>query len=193
MPAGLAAFVIAWTAGMPVGRCLLPATDTLFLVYLLSCIPLLGLTPDDLRRRAADTDEGMALIFFLAALAITASLWGIFSALTREVTDSVEIAFALAALPLGWATLNTMAALHYAHLYYTPNDGADHGGLAFPGNEEPDTADFLYFAFTIGVAAQVSDVAVTSRVMRRTVLVHGVISFTTNAVILALAVNAAAG
>lgn len=86
-----------------------------------------------------------------------------------------------------------MAALHYAHLYYTPRDGAAQGGLVFPGGKEPDTADFLYVAFTVGVAAQVSDVAVTSRRMRRTVLVHGVIAFATKAVILALAVNAAAG
>lgn len=193
IPAGAVAFVIAWAAGVPLDRCLLPATDTLFLTYLLSCVPLLRLRPEDLRERAADADVGMVPIFCLAALAITSSLWGILAALTRDVTDPVEVAFAIAALPLGWLTLNTMAALHYAHLYYRPENGDDHGGLVFPGPEQPDTADFLYFAFTIGVAASVSDVTVTSRTMRRTVLVHSVVSFATNAVVLALAVNAAAG
>lgn len=190
---GAAAFLAAWTWGVPLDRCILPAADALFLSYLILSIPLLRLRPEHIRRRAADADEGTGLIFVLAALAISTSLWGIFAALTRAVSDPVEIAFALAALPLGWITLNSMAALHYAHLYYTPHKGEDRKGLAFPGAEEPDMADFLYFAFTIGVAAQVSDVAVTSRTMRRTVLVHGVVSFATNTIVLALAVNAAAG
>ncbi len=191
--AGVAVLAATMATGLPATRAILPATDALFLCYLALCIPLAGLAPDALRRRAADADEGAGLIFLLAALAIGSSLWAIFLALNRSDTGAMETALALAALPLGWATLNTLAALHYAHLYYTPAQGADHGGLAFPGAQEPDATDFLYFAFTVGMTAQVSDVTVTSSRMRRAVLVHGIAAFTTNTVILALAVNAAAG
>ena len=60
------------------------------------------------------------------------------------------------------------------------------GGLGFPGKEAPDYWDFLYFAFVIGMTEQVSDVAVRSRLMRRTVLAHGLLSFVFNFALLAL-------
>jgi uncharacterized membrane protein len=191
--AGLAVLALALAAGLPATRAILPAADALFLCHLALCVPLLRLTPEDLRRRAASADEGAVLIFLLAALAIGISLWAIFLALSRASADPLETALALAALPLGWATLNTLAALHYAHLYHAPEPGGPHGGLSFPGTPDPGMPDFLYFAFTVGMTAQVSDVVVTSPVLRRAVLVHGIAAFATNTVILALAVNAAAG
>ena len=50
--------------------------------------------------------------------------------------------------------------------------------------------DFLYFSFTIGMTAQVSDVVVTAGGLRRVVLLHSIGAFFYNTVILALAVNA---
>lgn len=188
-----AVFALALGTGRGVERGILPAADALFLCYLILSVPLFRLAAPDLRRRAAAADEGAALIFVLAAVAIGTSLWAIFAALTRSDAGPLETVLALAALPLGWAMLNTLAALHYAHLYYAPERGADRGGLSFPGATEPDATDFLYFACTVGMTAQVSDVVVTSPVLRRAVLVHGVAAFATNTVILALAVNAAAG
>ena len=49
--------------------------------------------------------------------------------------------------------------------------------------------DFAYFSFTIGMCYQTSDVTVSSYTIRRTVLVHSMISFAYNTVILALALN----
>ena len=63
------------------------------------------------------------------------------------------------------------------------------GGLDFPGKREPDYMDFAYFAFTIGMTFQVSDVVITSRQLRQLVLVHGMLSFGFNTVILALTIN----
>jgi uncharacterized membrane protein len=57
----------------------------------------------------------------------------------------------------------------------------------------PDYWDFLYFSFVIGMTCQVSDVQVTSRAMRRMTLLHGVLSFFFNTVILALSVSLLAG
>ena len=98
----------------------------------------------------------------------------------------------MASIPLGWLTLHTVASFHYANLFYALDaGGGEAGGLDFPGTPEPGPWDFLYFSFVIGMTAQVSDVAVRTTPLRRAALAHGVAAFFYNAVILALAVNAA--
>ena len=85
-----------------------------------------------------------------------------------------------------------MFAVHYAHEYYGPG-GQEAGGLQFPGaTDEPDYWDFVYFALVIGMSAQVSDVAVTGRRIRRTVMVHAIVAFWFNVAVLALLINIAA-
>lgn len=105
-----------------------------------------------------------------------------------------ELALAGAALALAWLFMNTMFALHYAHRYY--GDDARRrplGGLAFPGEEDPDYWDFLYFSVVVGMTFQVSDVQVENRSLRRVVLIHGLVAFVFNVVILALSINVIAG
>lgn len=90
--------------------------------------------------------------------------------------------------------LQTVFALHYARVYYRRGDNGDQsGGLVFPGGQAPDYLDFLYFSAVVGMTSQVSDVAMASRRMRRLTLVHGVLSFGFNLVVLAIAVNVVAG
>ncbi|OYV86370.1 MAG: hypothetical protein B7Z64_03640, partial [Acidiphilium sp. 21-68-69] len=67
------------------------------------------------------------------------------------------------------------------------------GGLAFPGSEAPDYLDFVYFSFVLGMTFQVSDVNILSRKMRRLATLQGVIGYLFNTVVLALAINIAAG
>lgn len=86
-----------------------------------------------------------------------------------------------------------MFALHYAHDDYVALIRRQPPGLAFPGEDNPDYGDFLYFACVIGTAAQTADVPFTSRTMRRTGLVHGVLAFFFNATLLALTINIASG
>lgn len=52
-----------------------------------------------------------------------------------------------------------------------------------------DYLDFAYYSFVIGMTSQVSDVAVTSRSMRRLTLIHGVLAFIFNIAVLALSIN----
>jgi uncharacterized membrane protein len=99
----------------------------------------------------------------------------------------LETAFALAAAPLGWATLQVLAAFRYAHLYHAPEPD---GGLAFPGTAKPGIWDFVYFSFVVGMTAQTADVAITTTQLRRVVLTHSIGAFFFNTVILAMAVNA---
>jgi uncharacterized membrane protein len=91
-----------------------------------------------------------------------------------------------------WLMLPVLFALSYAAAYFSPEPD---GGLQFPGagaGFEPDHTDFLYFAFTVAVTAQTSDVAVSTRPMRRLVLAQSILSFAFNTTILAFSINAAA-
>jgi uncharacterized membrane protein len=80
-------------------------------------------------------------------------------------------------------------------LYYTatpdPDDEKDKvtGGLEFPDEKNPDYLDFVYFSFVVGMTFQVSDVEISSRPIRRLVLLHGLISFAFNTAIVALSIN----
>lgn len=185
---GVAAGIAAWALSVAPDFAVLAAADVFFLIYLALTARILDSTgPDELRRHAAEDDEGVVLIILLAALAAGVSVTAIFLVLNADASSIAARAMALVSLPLGWATIHTLAAFHYAHLHYL----GDEPGFGFPGKGDPNAMDFLYASFTIGMAAQVSDVTVQTRPLRRAVLVHGVASFFYNTCILALAVNAA--
>jgi uncharacterized membrane protein len=101
-----------------------------------------------------------------------------------------EVALSVASLVLSWCFLNTAFALHYAHEYYMP---AKDKALEFPGTEEPDYWDFMYFAFVLGMTFQVSDISIARRSVRRVALAHGIIAFFFDVVLLALSINIVAG
>jgi len=148
-----------------------------------------------IRRRAAMQDEGRVAVLVLVAAAALTSLFAILAELGGAAGASRQpphLALAAVTILLSWAFTHVIFALHYAHEYYDENAGTG-GGLNFPGEQAPDYWDFLYFSFVIGMTSQVSDVAVTSRRIRRTVAGHGVVSFIFNATLLALTVNIAAG
>lgn len=146
-----------------------------------------------IRHRAALQDEDRTTFLALTAAAAAASLGAIVAEL--GVKDAAyqqsHLALAVATIALSWTFMHTMFALHYAHEFYYQVQ-RKHSGLAFPGNEEPDYWDFLYFALVIGMTSQVSDVAITCKPIRRTAAAHGVLAFFFNATLLALMVNIAA-
>jgi uncharacterized membrane protein len=91
-----------------------------------------------------------------------------------------------------WLAVGMAYASHYAHLYYT--SGKERLPLRFPGDpENPEYWDFLYFAFTISVAAQTSDVEVMTTDMRRLVTAHSILGFLFNAAIIGFSINLVAG
>jgi uncharacterized membrane protein len=148
-----------------------------------------------MRRRARLQDEGQFGILILTAVAALASLVAIFALLgssSAGMRSAADLFLATITILLSWAFTHTIFALHYAHEYYDENDGKG-GGMQFPGDEpEPDYWDFMYFSFVIGMCAQVSDVTVSCKPIRRTVFGHSVASFIFNAALLALTVNIAA-
>lgn len=103
------------------------------------------------------------------------------------------------ALAASWLTIHMVFAFRYAHRYYQAAlqvgemADTDGPGLKFPCADAPDYFDFMYYAYVVGMTSQVSDVQVTSREMRRLTLVHGILSFGFNMLVLALSINVVAG
>lgn len=168
--------------------------NAMFVTYLtLVAIQFRGLTAEFLQQRPDDADSPVAAIFLVTALVAAVAVIFLFLALNgAQQTNPLEIAASAISVVLGWFTVHTMAALHYAHEYYLDEPDRKGGvaaGLNFPGDEPPDGGAFLYFSYVLGMTAQVADVAVSSRAMRRLVTLHGVFSFFFNTVIVAATVN----
>ena len=147
-----------------------------------------------IRKRAAEQDEGAFAILLLTIAATLASLVAIVFELggSKQAPNGQSLAhvlLAVATILLSWSFVHTIFSFHYAHEYYGERHDGKIGGLKFPGDAKPDYWDFLYFSLVIGMTSQVSDVAVTSKVIRRIVTIHGALSFFFNLTVLALTVN----
>ncbi|MQA37728.1 DUF1345 domain-containing protein [Rugamonas aquatica] len=150
----------------------------------------------DIKRAACRQDEKGPVILATLSLAIMISLAAIISQLStlkdlKTADMALHYGFVVLTLTGSWFMIGTMFCSHYAHLYYIKNDGEK--PLQFPDHDlTPNYWDFLYFALTISVAVQTSDVAVRSRAMRQVVLGQSVLCFFYNLAILGLSINIAA-
>ncbi|MBS0249020.1 MAG: DUF1345 domain-containing protein [Proteobacteria bacterium] len=147
-----------------------------------------------IRARAAYVDEGASAILILSVIATFASLIAIGLALidAKHGNGPLAVGLAIATIVLSWAFVHTIFSFHYAHEYYGSGRDGRRGGLEFPGDKAPDYRDFLYFSLVIGMTSQVSDVQISSKVIRRLAAAHGVLSFFFNLVVLALTINVVA-
>jgi len=182
----LAAYVLAQRLGWPVPAAI--GGDTFFVLYLIGSLVILGSsTRAELDKRADIEDEGVLIVFLITLAAIGFACYSIFVALNQKsAPEIVPETLTLAGAPLGWLMLHVVMAFHYANIFYSGDEEA----LEFPGKVKPDLLDFFYFSFVIGMTAQVSDVQVKTTRMRRPVLVHSIVSFFFNTVLIAMAVNA---
>jgi len=174
----------------PVTR-LLFGWDALIAVYLVLVYTMMLCNDHQhIRRSAAMQDDGRFVILLVTAIGAFASIAAIVAELGAH-RGAAQLTIAITTIVLSWAAVHTTFALHYAHDYYRPPVG----GLQFPeGNKEDhaDYWDFVYFSFVIGMTAQVSDVGITDKTIRRTATGHGIVSFIYNTALLALTVNIAA-
>ncbi|MBC7749389.1 MAG: DUF1345 domain-containing protein [Methylotenera sp.] len=145
-------------------------------------------------------DDGLKVIFIIVLVAVCLSLFGTLLLLNSKIESTfnkvVHTIVSLSPVLLSWILLHTTFTIRYAHLYHDHNKlntGSNIGGIDFPSKEQPDYIDFAYFSFVIGMTFQVSDVVVSSPVIRRFVLMHSLISFVFNTIIVALTINTIAG
>ncbi|XWW48632.1 DUF1345 domain-containing protein (plasmid) [Fibrella sp. USSR17] len=127
---------------------------------------------------------GGALVSLLAVVVLLGSVKGLSA---PEATRHVLLSGLT--VVSSWVLMHSTFTLHYAHLYYDPDETARVGGLDFPGDDAPDYLDFAYYSFVVGMTFQVSDVAITAKPIRRLTLLHGVLSFAFNTLIIALTIN----
>lgn len=160
--------------------------------------------PQEITHIAKKQDFSLMLIFLLILVASFVSLFAIVM-LLRMLPNAGEkgyyyhVALLVGSVACSWLLIHTIFAFRYAHLFYTCETEEKgikkkhRGGLLFPNDKTPDYLDFAYFAFVIGMTFQVSDVQVSSSTIRRLALLHGLLSFMFNTVILALSINIIAG
>ena len=152
-------------------------------------------TVETCQSRAALYDEGDWVILLLVVASAAASFVAIYAELASLAAKREPLALGLVitalTVALSWTFTHVVFTLHYANVYYKPDDDGP-GGLKFPGDRAPDYKDFLYYSFVIGCAAQTGDVSTISPAMRRLTLIHGIVAFTFNTAILALTINVGA-
>ncbi|MFB0874666.1 MULTISPECIES: DUF1345 domain-containing protein [unclassified Sphingobium] len=180
---------------LPWHEAVMAGFDIAALAFMASVVPLIDSRPDDMRRKAAANDANRELMLLLTGVVCLVILVAVGVAMSQQGgPDAVSIALLLATLLIAWLFSNLVYAMHYAHGYYLPDRaGKDGGGLDFPSEQEPGYWDFLYFAFTLGMTFQTSDVGMTSTAMRRIALFHCFAAFLFNLGILAFTINVLGG
>ena len=180
-------------AGTGLARGMLLSFDAAALIFLAGVAWMFAHSPvATIRAHVAQQDAGRWGVLWSSVVVSSVAIVALGVELHASQTGgTTEVAVAAASLVLSWCFLNTMFALHYAHEYYmgSRKDKA----LEFPGSEEPDYWDFMYFAFVLGMTFQVSDVDIRRSSVRRVALAHGIIAFFFDVFILALSVNVVAG
>jgi uncharacterized membrane protein len=185
--------VVAWLASST----LFPYPATALVGWDMASLVLLSLmwsvivpaTAKSTQSRAGAEDPGRTLVYVIVVLTSAVSLLAATMVVHQARTlppdlSRAVLALCLATVALAWTLTHTAFAMRYARLYYRA-DSEGVGGMDLPGGVPPTYFDFAYVAFTIGMCFQVSDVCITSRQLRKAVLLHAVISFGYNSVILA--------
>lgn len=196
-PPRFLAFVAVLAIASPVAAGLLHARtlgfmagfDVAALIFLVSCLPLLRTSQaSEIRGHAKANDANRAVLLAITGVVIAVLLVAIGAEAMGNNPEPFTKGLIIFTLAMAWLFSNTIYALHYAHIAYGDDRGGC-SGLDFPGTPDPDYWDFVYFAFTCGMAFATSDVQVTGKHMRRIVTVHCLAAFAFNIGVLAFTIN----
>ena len=191
----LVAGAIAAIPAIGKARGVLVAFDGAAAVFLLSLIPLLSeCKAEEMRARSRANDANRVVLLGLTGVVMAVILVAL-AAEMQGSSDKWTAALVIGTLVLAWLFSNTVYALHYAHLFYLEADDGkgDSGGLDVPETKEPVYWDFIYFAFTLGMTFQTSDVQITDRTIRRVVIGQCLAAFAFNIGVIAFTINLLGG
>jgi len=196
-PPRFLAFLAMLAIGFPVALTLLDrwplaamaAFDLASVLFLISCLPLLGTREARvIREHAQANDANRVLLLALTGIVMGIMLVAISAEAVVHNPQPLTKALIILTLALAWLFANTVYAFHYAHMVYTkPDVGCV--GLEFPRTAHPVYWDFVYFAFTCGMAFATSDVVVTETHMRKIVTIHCLAAFAFNIGVIAFTIN----
>ncbi len=164
-----------------------------FTNLILDWILIISNTSAGVKKYADEDDSSKTFIFIFIVFSAFFSLLAVFLLLISVKKNAshfyIQAALSIISVILSWLLIHTVFTIRYAHLYYRQIKQSNQKNINFPDDEEPDFIDFAYFAFTIGMTFQVSDVQVNSKEIRKLVLFQGLLSFTFNTAIIALSIN----
>ena len=196
-PPRFLAFLAMLLVGFPVAMGLLHrwplaamgAFDVASLLFLFSCVPLLGTREARvIREHAQANDANRVLLLVLTLVVLGIMLTAISAEAVGHNPQPLTKALIIVTLALAWLFANTVYAFHYAHMVYShPDVGCV--GLEFPRTAHPVYWDFVYFAFTCGMAFATSDVVITESHMRKVVTIHCLAAFAFNIGVIAFTIN----
>jgi uncharacterized membrane protein len=163
--------------------------DLAAVVFLAACISLLSTREAAvIREHAIANDANKTLLLIITGLVVAVLFASIASETVGQRPEPLTKSVVIVTLVLAWLFSNTLYAIHYAHLAYIKPDAGD-AGLQFPGTSQPVYWDFVYFAYTLGMTFQTSDVTITDERIRRVVTVHCFAAFVFNIGVLAFTIN----
>ena len=151
------------------------------------------------RSVASQESPGRLVVFVFVPIAVACSLSAVGLLLSTGMMPSLSptirllhVVLSVSGVVSAWLLLHTVFTLRYAHLYY--DTGSQPGGLLFPsGSEAPAYFDFAYVAFVVGMSGVTSDVSINNSILRRAVLLHGILSFGFNSAVLAVSISGVVG
>jgi uncharacterized membrane protein len=190
-------FVAALVMGVPIASEALGSRplgamagfDLAAALFLILCLPLLGTREARaIGEHAEANDANRVVLLGITGIVTIVLLIAIAAETVGHTPQPFTRILIIATLVIAWLFSNTIYALHYAHLAYRqPHDGCS--GLEFPGTHEPVYWDFVYFAFTLGMTFQTSDVTISGERIRRVVTAHCLAAFFFNIGVLAFTIN----
>jgi len=165
------------------------AFDLAAITFLFLCRRILTIAdPAEMERMAQLNDANRTFLLMITGIVMAVLLIAVAAETTGRNPHTFEKAVIIVTLIVAWLFSNTVYALHYAHMaYVSPEAGC--AGFRFPGTPEPVYWDFVYFAFTCGMAFATSDVEVTDQRIRKIVTFHCLAAFAFNIGVLAFTVN----
>ncbi|MDQ3481870.1 MAG: DUF1345 domain-containing protein [Pseudomonadota bacterium] len=185
---GVVAVGLAWLIGHELRRAVMLGFDVAAVLFLATVAPLLRIREGaSIRAQARENDANRAVLLAITFIVMIVLFAAIATETLKHSPEPYTKILIVVTLAIAWLFSNTVYALHYAHLAY--GDEVACSGLSFPGTEEPVYWDFVYFAFTLGMTFQTSDVTISDDRIRRVVTMHSLAAFVVNIGVLAFTIN----
>ncbi|CAG7843962.1 hypothetical protein USB125703_00180 [Pseudoclavibacter triregionum] len=147
------------------------------------------------RAHASAEDGGRGASDVIWTVAVLASLGGVGMLLVagsqQDPSSILHAVLGVLMVVSSWFLIHVLYLLRYAREYWSEAERRpkDDEPIDFPGDDAPDYFDFAYLAFCLGMAYQVSDTDIRSKLLRKTVFQHTLLSYLLGAVVVACTVN----
>ena len=169
---------------------LMAGFDVAAILLLLLCAPLIHSRDSALvHEHARQNDANRTGLILFTVIVVIVLLAAVGAETMDKRPEPLTKMLVISTLLLAWLFSNLICTFHYTHLAYRGGNKATDSGINFPGTKTPVYWDFVYFAFTIGMTFQTSDVTISDARIRRFVTMHALGAFIFNIGVLAFTIN----